>query len=321
LTMSVIMFMVKRLIYVIPVILLLTVFVFSMIHMLPGNPADILLSGEGGAEDPIVRATLMKELGLDKPIPVQYGIWLWRALHGNFGKSVYSQEDVFEMIFQRFPATLLLAFSAMFVSILIALPAGIISAVKRQKPADYAAMIFALIGISLPEFWFGIMLIMTFSLWLPWLPSMGYVSPFEDFFGSLKYLIMPSVALGLRMAGVVTRMTRSSMLDELGQDYVRTARSKGLNERTVVFVHALKNALIPTVTVVGLQFGTILGGTVVIEMVFSWPGLGQLLVQGILTRDYLVVQAAVLFISILFVFVNIFVDFIYTILNPRVALE
>jgi peptide/nickel transport system permease protein len=319
--MSVIMFMVKRLIYVIPVILLLTVFVFSMIHMLPGNPADILLSGEGGAEDPIVRATLMKELGLDKPIPVQYGIWLWRALHGNFGKSVYSQEDVFEMIFQRFPATLLLAFSAMFVSILIALPAGIISAVKRQKPADYAAMIFALIGISLPEFWFGIMLIMTFSLWLPWLPSMGYVSPFEDFFGSLKYLIMPSVALGLRMAGVVTRMTRSSMLDELGQDYVRTARSKGLNERTVVFVHALKNALIPTVTVVGLQFGTILGGTVVIEMVFSWPGLGQLLVQGILTRDYLVVQAAVLFISILFVFVNIFVDFIYTILNPRVALE
>jgi peptide/nickel transport system permease protein len=319
--MSVIMFMVKRLIYVIPVILLLTVFVFSMIHMLPGNPADILLSGEGGAEDPVVRATLMKELGLDKPIPIQYGIWLWRALHGNFGKSVYSQEDVFEMIFQRFPATLLLAFSAMFVSILIALPAGIISAVKRQKPADYAAMIFALIGISLPEFWFGIMLIMTFSLWLPWLPSMGYVSPFEDFFGSLKYLIMPSVALGLRMAGVVTRMTRSSMLDELGQDYVRTARSKGLNERTVVFVHALKNALIPTVTVVGLQFGTILGGTVVIEMVFSWPGLGQLLVQGILTRDYLVVQAAVLFISILFVFVNILVDFIYTILNPRVALE
>jgi peptide/nickel transport system permease protein len=319
--MSVIMFMVKRLIYVIPVILLLTVFVFAMIHMLPGNPADILLSGEGGAEDPVVRATLMKELGLDKPIPVQYGLWLWRAMHGNFGKSVYSQEDVFQMIFQRFPATLLLAFSAMFVSLLIALPAGIISAVKRQKPADYAAMIFALLGISIPEFWFGIMLIMTFSLWLPWLPSMGYVSPFEDFWGSLKYLIMPSVALGLRMAGVVTRMTRSSMLDELGQDYVRTARSKGLTERTVVFVHALKNALIPTLTVVGLQFGTILGGTVVIEMVFSWPGLGQLLVQGILTRDYLVVQAAVLFISILFVFVNILVDFIYTILNPRVALE
>jgi peptide/nickel transport system permease protein len=319
--MSVIMFMAKRLLYVIPVILLLTIFVFAMIHMLPGDPADILLSGEGGAEDPVVRATLMKELGLDKPLPVQYGIWLWRAMHGNFGKSIYSQEDVFQLIFQRFPATLLLAFSAMFVSILIAIPAGIISAVKRQKPADYAAMIFALLGISLPEFWFGIMLILTFSLWLPWLPSMGYVSPFEDFWGSLKFLIMPSVALGLRMAGVVTRMTRSSMLDELGQDYVRTARSKGLTERTVVFVHALKNALIPTVTVVGLQFGTILGGTVVIEMVFSWPGLGQLLVQGILTRDYLVVQAAVLFISILFVFVNILVDFIYTILNPRVALE
>mgnify|MGYP001615267188 CR=1 FL=1 len=313
--------MVRRLLYVIPVILLLTVLVFSMIHLLPGDPADILLSGEGGAEDPVVRATLMKELGLDQPLPVQYGIWLWRALHGNFGKSVYSQQDVFGLIFQRFPATLLLAFSAMFVSILIAIPAGIISAVKRQKPADYAAMIFALLGVSLPEFWFGIMLILTFSLWLHWLPSMGYVSPLEDFFGSIKVLIMPSVALGLHLAGVVTRMTRSSMLDELGQDYVRTARSKGLTERTVVFVHALKNALIPTVTVIGLQFGSILGGTIVIEVVFSWPGLGQLLVEGILTRDYLVVQAAVLFISILFVFVNLLVDFIYTILNPRVALE
>ena len=313
--------MVRRLLYVIPVILLLTVLVFSMIHLLPGDPADILLSGEGGAEDPVVRATLMKELGLDQPLPVQYGIWLWRALHGNFGKSVYSQQDVFGLIFQRFPATLLLAFSAMFVSILIAIPAGIISAVKRQKPADYAAMIFALLGVSLPEFWFGIMLILTFSLWLGWLPSMGYVSPLEDFFGSIKFLIMPAVALGLHLAGVVTRMTRSSMLDELGQDYVRTARSKGLTERTVVFVHALKNALIPTVTLIGLQFGSILGGTIVIEVVFSWPGLGQLLVEGILTRDYLVVQAAVLFISILFVFVNLLVDFIYTILNPRVALE
>ena len=319
--MSVTMFMVKRLLYVIPVILLLTILVFSMIHLLPGDPADILLSGEGGAEDPVVRATLMKELGLDKPLPVQYGIWLWRALHGNFGKSVYSQQDVFGLIFQRFPATLLLAFSAMFVSILIAVPAGIISAAKRQKPADYAAMIFALLGVSLPEFWFGIMLILTFSLWLHWLPSMGYVSPLEDFFGSIKFLIMPAVALGLHLAGVVTRMTRSSMLDELGQDYVRTARSKGLTERTVIFVHALRNALIPTVTVIGLQFGSILGGTIVIEVVFSWPGLGQLLVEGILTRDYLVVQAAVLFISILFVFVNLLVDFIYTILNPRVALE
>jgi ABC-type dipeptide/oligopeptide/nickel transport system permease component len=193
--------------------------------------------------------------------------------------------------------------------------------VKRQKPADYAAMTFALLGISLPEFWFGIMLILAFSLWLRWLPSMGYLSPWENFFGSLKFLILPSIALGLRMAGVVTRMTRSSMLDELGQDYVRTARAKGLPERTVVFLHTLKNALIPTVTIVGLQFGTILGGTVVIEMVFSWPGVGQLLVEGILTRDYQVVQAAVLFISCSFVIVNFFVDFIYTILNPRVGLE
>jgi len=313
--------MMKRIIYIIPVIFLLTVFVFAMLHLLPGNPADILLAGEGGAEDPVVRAALMKELGLDQPLPVQYGIWLWRALHGNFGKSVYSQEEVFILILSRFPATLMLAFSAMIVSILVALPAGIISAVKRQKPADYAAMTFALLGISLPEFWFGIILILAFSLWLRWLPSMGFLSPFEDFLGSLRFLILPSVALGLRMAGVVTRMTRSSMLDELGQDYVRTARAKGLPERTVIILHTLKNALIPTVTIVGLQFGTILGGSVVIEMVFSWPGVGQLLIESILTRDYLVVQAAVLLIACFFLFVNLLVDFIYTILNPRVALE
>lgn len=319
--MRIVIYLVKRLIYLIPVIFILTVFVFAMVHLLPGNPADIILAGEGGAEDPVVRAALMKEFGLDKPLPVQYGIWLWRALHGHFGKSVYSQEEVFNLILYRVPATLFLAFAAMIVSILVALPAGIISAVKRQKPADYGAMIFALLGISLPEFWFGIMLILVFSLWLRWLPSMGFVSPWENFFGSFKYLILPSVALGLRMAGVVTRMTRSSMLDELSQDYVRTARAKGLPERTVILLHTLKNALIPTVTIVGLQFGTILGGTVVIEMVFSWPGLGQLLVEAILTRDYLVVQGAVLFISCLFVLVNFVVDFVYTLLNPRVGLD
>ena len=318
--MNILLYMMKRIIYNIPVILLLTVFVFSMVRFLPGDPADILLSGEGGAEDPIVRATLMKELGLDKPIPVQYGIWLWRALHGNFGKSVYSQEEVFTLIMDRFPATLMLALSSMIVSIMVALPAGIISAVKRQKPADYGAMIFALLGISIPEFWFGIMLILTFSLWFPILPSMGFMSPFQDFLGSLKFLILPAVALGLRMAGVVTRMTRSSMLDELGQDYVRTARAKGLSEKTVIFIHTLKNALIPTVTIVGLQFGTILGGSVVIEMVFSWPGVGQLIINSILTRDYLVVQAAILLLAVFFLVVNLVVDFVYTLLNPRVEL-
>ncbi len=318
--MNILIYMLKRIIYNIPVVLLLTIFVFAMVRFLPGDPADILLSGEGGAEDPVVRAQLMKELGLDKPIPVQYGLWLWRALHGNFGKSIYSEEAVFKLILDRFPATLWLAIFSMLVAIVVALPAGIISAVKRQKPADYGAMIFALLGISLPEFWFGIMLIIFFALWLHWLPSMGYLSPFEDFFGSFKFLILPAIALGLRFAGVLTRMTRSSMLDELGQDYVRTARSKGLSEKTVIWIHTLKNALIPTVTMAGLQFGTILGGTVIIEMVFSWPGVGQLIVNAILTRDYLVVQAAVLLLAIFFLIVNLIVDFIYTILNPRIEL-
>lgn len=318
--MHIIIYMLKRITYNIPVLLLLTIFAFSMIRLLPGDPADIILSGEAGAEDPVIRAALRKELGLDKPIILQYGIWLWRAIRGNFGKSVYTQEEALKLIMDRFPATLMLSFFSMIVSIMIALPAGIISAVKRNKIADYISMTFALFGISIPEFWFGIMLILTFSLWLRWLPSMGYVSPFEDFFGSFKYLILPAVALGLRMAAVVTRMTRSSMLDELGQDYVRTARAKGLPERTVIFLHTLKNALIPTVTIVGLQFGTILGGTVVIEMVFSWPGLGQLIVNSILTRDYLVVQAAIFLLAIFFLAVNLMVDFVYTLLNPRISL-
>jgi len=318
--MNILIYMLKRILYNIPVVLLLTIFVFAMVRFLPGDPADILLSGEGGAEDPVVRAALMKELGLDKPIPVQYGLWLWRALHGNFGKSIYSEEAVFKLILDRFPATLYLAIFAMVVAIGVALPAGIISAVKRQKPADYGAMLFALLGISLPEFWFGIMLILFFSLWLPWLPSMGYLSPARDLLGSFKFLILPAIALGLRFAGVLTRMTRSSMLDELGQDYVRTARAKGLPEKSVILTHTLKNALIPTVTIAGLQFGTILGGTVVIEMVFSWPGVGQLIVNAILTRDYLVVQAAVLLLAIFFLIVNLIVDFIYTLLNPRIEL-
>ncbi len=319
--MNILLYVLKRIVYILPVFFLLTIMVFAMIHLLPGDPADILLSGEGGAGDPVVREALMKELGLDKPLPVQYFVWLKRALGGNFGKSVYSEEDVLKLFMQRFPATLLLAFATMIISLLVALPAGIICAVKRNKLPDYMAMLFALFGISLPNFWFGILLILCFSLWLGWLPSMGYMSPFENLLGSLKYLILPAAALGLRMAAVVTRMTRSSMLDELGQDYVRTARAKGLPERTVILLHTLKNALIPTVTIVGLQFGTILGGAVIIEMVFSWPGVGQLLVEAILTRDYLVVQACVLFLATFFLLVNLLIDIIYTLVNPRVALD
>ena len=316
-----IIYIAKRTVYIIPVILLLTVFIFSMTHLLPGDPADVILGGEEGVDDPVVRAALMKELGLDKPIPVQYFLWLWRALHGDFGKSVYSGAKVFTLIMQRFPATLMLAIVAMIISLIVALPAGIIAAVKRQTAADYAAMIFALLGISMPGFWLGIMLILFFALWLGWLPSMGYVSPFEDLVGSIRHIILPAAAMGLRLAGSLTRMTRSSMLDELNQDYVRTARAKGLSERVVVLGHALKNALIPTVTALGLQFGYMLGSAIVIEMVFGWPGIGQLLVEAILTRDYLVVQAAVLFIAIAFLLVNLFVDFLYTWLNPRIGLE
>jgi peptide/nickel transport system permease protein len=292
-----------------------------MIHLLPGDPIDILLGGEGAAEDSNVRAVLMKQWGLDKPIVVQYAIWVWRALQGDFGKSFYSHERVLILILNRLPATLLLALCSMIVSVIVGLPAGIIAAVKRQKLADYASMTFSLLGISMPEFWLGIMLILLFSLWLRWLPAMGFESPFEDLIGFIKHLILPAVALGLRTAGVVTRMIRSSMLDEINQDYIRTARAKGLPERTVILVHTLKNALIPTVTILGLQFGYLLSGSLIVEMVFSWPGIGKLLVESILNRDYLVVQATTLVIACVFLLVNLFVDIIYTWLDPRIGLE
>jgi len=314
-------YMLKRITYLVPVLLLISFLVFGMTHVLPGDPADILLGGEEGIEDPVVREVLIKELGLDKPILFQYTTWLWRALHGRLGKSIYSDQEALILVLNRFPATLLLAISSVIIAVIVSLPAGILAAVKRRRLTDYTAMTFALLGVSVPQFWAGIMLILFFSLWLGWLPSMGFVDPFKDFIGCLRHLVLPAAALGLRMAGVVTRMTRSSMLDELSQDYVRTARAKGLSERAVIFVHTLKNAMIPTVTILGLQFGHILGGTVVIERVFSWPGVGQLLVEAIFTRDYLVVQAAILLITVAFVIVNLLVDFIYTWLNPRISLE
>jgi len=310
-------YVVRRLVQSVGVCLVISIISFFLLFM-NADPALLLLPPEAEVKD--IQA-FKTQMGLDQPVIVQYARFLGRAVfHADFGQSFVAKVPALELIAERLPATVELTLAVMIVVSLVSIPVGVLSAVRPYSLADNVATFCALLGQAMPLYWFGIMLILTFSLWFPILPSMGFMSPFQDFLGSLKFLVLPAIALGLRMAGVVTRMTRSSMLDELGQDYVRTARAKGLSEKTVIFIHTLKNALIPTVTIVGLQFGTILGGSVVIEMVFSWPGVGQLIVNSILTRDYLVVQAAVLLLAVFFLSVNLVVDFVYTLLNPRVEL-
>lgn len=301
-----------------PILLLMSVIVFVLIRLVPGDPLDVMYGGEG--LDEVTRAALRQELGMDDFIVVQYGKWLWRALLGDLGRSYRAQMPVLQLIAQRLPATLFLSAAALIISLLIALPMGVIAAIKRNTWADFAALIFAIFGISLPHFWAGIMLALIFAVYLRWLPSIGYVSPVADFVKSLQHLALPAVTLGWSLAGTTTRLTRSSMLEELSKDYVRTARGKGLAERAVLLAHALRNALIPTVTMVGLQLGFLLGGAVVVETVFAWPGIGLLVVDSILARDYPVVQGVVLTIAVLVVLVNLTVDVIYTVLDPRIRL-
>jgi peptide/nickel transport system permease protein len=297
----------------------MSIMVFGLIRMVPGDPIDVMYGSEG--MDAIRRAALTQELGLDQPIVVQYGRWLLRAVQGDLGNSYRATMPVLQLIAQRLPATLLLSFAALFLSLVIALPLGLVAAVKRNTWADTGAMFFAILGISLPNFWSGILLVLVFGVWLGWLPTIGYISPFEDFFRSLRHLILPAITLGWSLAGTTTRLARSSLLDELGKDYVRTARGKGLRERAVLLTHAMRNALIPTVTMIGLQLGFLIGGTVVVETVFAWPGVGLLVVDSIFARDYPVVQGVVLVIAVLVVMINLFVDVIYTLLDPRIRLS
>jgi peptide/nickel transport system permease protein len=309
-----------RIVQLIPVLFLVSIFVFSIIHLLPGDAIDALMDDEAG-DDPEVRAALEKELGLDKPIYAQYATWLGKiVLHGDFGKSTATRRSIGVELFERVPATIYLAVVAVLISLLIAVPFGTIAAVKRRTLTDYTATATAMAGISIPEFWFAIMCVLFFSLYLNVLPSSEYYSPFENLGLSLKHLILPAAALGVRLAAITTRLTRSAMLDEIRKDYVDTARALGLPERRVIYRYTLRNALIPTVTVSGLQFARLLGGTVVIETIFSWPGIGLSLYEAILSRDYPMVQAAVMILAVGFVLVNLAVDLTYRLLNPRIRL-
>jgi peptide/nickel transport system permease protein len=274
----------------------------------------------GQEADPLARQALRHELGLDQPLWRQYTGWTWRVLHGDLGRSLRAQQPVSALIAEKLPATLLLTTAAATIAVLIALPAGTLAAVRRNTAVDFLAMLGALLGVSIPSFWSGIMLILAFALVLGWFPAMGYVSPAADPIASLRHLVLPALTLGSVMAGAVTRQLRAQLLQELSRDYVRTARSKGLPAARVVLRHALRNSLIPAVTVLGVQFSILLGGAVITEQIFAWPGIGQLAVNAILNRDYPVLQGVILTVALLVTAANLAVDLAYALLDPRIRL-
>jgi peptide/nickel transport system permease protein len=309
-------YLLRRLVLMLPVAFLVTVGVFMLIHLTPGDPALILL---GEDRTPEAIAAIHHQLGLDQPLYVQYLIWLGHLAHGDLGRSVTTHQPVSAAIAERLPATLELGGLALLWSLLVAIPLGTIAAVRRGSLADHIASGITVGGISIPNFFIGIVLIFALSVTLRIFPFGGYVPFAEDPYENLRHVLLPAIALGTAGAAINMRFTRSSMLEVLNNDYIRTARAKGASWRRVVFVHALRNALIPVVTVVGLQIGGIIEGAVVTETVFTWPGVGRLVVESIFDRDYSVVQGVVLLAAFSYLFANLVVDLVYAWLDPRIA--
>jgi peptide/nickel transport system permease protein len=307
-------YLAKRLASILPTLFFVTILIFGLQQLLPGDPA-VILAGED--QDPNVVAYLRQKMHLDQPLPVQYFHWLSNVLQGDLGESLRIQKPVTELILEKLPVTIQLALMAMLVALVIGISAGILSAVLKDSAWDYAANVFALWGLSTPNFWLGIMMILLFSVQLGWLPASGYVSPFEDLKANLAAMIMPAFVLGNAIAAVLMRHTRSAMLQVLSADYVRTARAKGLAERVVILKHALRNALIPVVTLGALEFGTLLSGAVLTEQVFSIPGFGKLIVDAVFNRDYAVVQGVVLVTATAYITLNLLADLAYFLVNPR----
>jgi peptide/nickel transport system permease protein len=331
-------YIIKRFLGVIPVLLCVSMLVFGFLRLIPGDPAVTML-GERATPDNIAR--VREQLGLNKPLPEQYLIFLGNALRGDLGRSILRQEPVAQEILRRFPATIELAMAAMLFAMVVGIPAGVISAVRRGSWFDSSSMLVALTGVSMPIFWLGLMLIFLFAVVLHLLPTGGRLdagtqfAPITNlvlvdsllawnipvFIQGLRHLLLPALALGTIPMAIIARMTRSSMLEVLGQDYIRTAQAKGLKERTVVVRHALRNAWLPIITVVGLQVGLLLSGAILTETVFSWPGIGRWLVDAIYARDYPIVQGVTLAIALIYVVVNLSVDILYALVDPRVRLE
>ncbi|HEU5190857.1 MAG TPA: nickel ABC transporter permease [Methylomirabilota bacterium] len=300
----------RRLLATLPLLLAVSVVVFSFIHMLPGDPA-VLFLGEEATPDNLAR--FRAKLGFDRPLVVQYGDWLGHAVRGDLGRSIRTNQPVVSAIVERLPVTLRLIGMAMLISLCIALPLGIVSAVKRNSGVDLASTFFALFGFSTPNFWLGLILIYVFALVLRWLPPSG--------FDGTRSLILPAITLGTALAALVTRQLRSGMLEVLRQDYVRTAQAKGLADRVVIGKHALKNALISVVTVIGLQIGALLGNTIITESLFALPGVGRLMIDSVFSRDFFVVQGVILFLAVGYVVANLAVDILYSYLDPRIRVH
>ena len=307
-------FIAKRLITIIPTLVFVSMLIFGLQQLLPGDPA-VILAGED--RDPEVVAYLRTKLHLDEPLPLRYVYWVGGVLRGDLGESVRTQLPVLDLIVQKLPVTLELAVLAMMIALLIGIPAGVVSAVGRGTAWDYGANLFALWGLSTPNFWLGILMILLFSVHLGWLPASGYESPFVDLKANLAAMVMPAFVLGNAIAAVLMRHTRSAMLQVLSTDYVRTARAKGLSERVVVLKHALRNALTPIITLGALELGTLLSGAVLTEQVFTIPGFGKLIVDSVFNRDYAVVQGVVLVTATTYILLNLLADVAYFLVNPR----
>jgi len=312
----VIQFIARRLLATVPLLFFVSVVAFSFVHVLPGDPAILFLGEEATPE---TLAQFRARLGFDRPLPTQYLEWLARALRGDLGRSLRTNQPVTEAILQRLPVTIELLGAALAVSLAIAIPMGIVSAVKRNSGVDLASTVFALVGFSLPNFWLGLILIYVFALLLRWLPPSGFV-PLPAVADHVRSLILPALTLGTALAALVTRQLRSGMLEVLRQDYVRTAQAKGLSQGVVVGKHALKNALIAVVTVVGLQIGGLLGNTIITESLFALPGVGRLMIDAVFSRDFFIVQGVVLFLAVGYVVSNLIVDVLYSYLDPRIRL-
>jgi peptide/nickel transport system permease protein len=310
-------FIFRRLLESIPVLFLATVLIFLGLRLLPGDPA-LILAGQDASPETL--QAIREQNGLDQPLPVQYVIWLKNVVHGDLGVSFFTKAPVAQLLSQRIPATLELGIAGMLVSVLLGIPTGIIAAVQSHRMPDWIVSAFNGLAVAVPGFWLGILSIILFSLVLGWLPPGGHGDLFKDPLLELKFLLLPAVTLALPFAAGLSRLVKGSMLEVLNDDYVRTARAKGLGEQGVVWHHALRNALVPVATILGLQFGRLLGGAVITESVFSWPGVGRLIRDSIGNRDYAVVQASLLMLVVVFVVINLLTDITYGILDPRIRL-
>ncbi|MEE8590353.1 MAG: ABC transporter permease [Spirochaetia bacterium] len=308
--MKLLIFASRRLGRLLLTIFLISTIVFFVIRVIPGDPA-LVVAGMDATQEAIDAIRI--KLGTDQPLPVQYLQWLWKVARFDFGESLISDQSVIKLVFQRFPLTLSLAVLGILISIAIGIPLGVLSAVKRWSLWDYSGMAFSQIGMAIPSFWLGIMLLLIFAVKIPIFPLFGS--------GSIVHLILPSISLGIARAAIILRLTRASMIEELSKEYVITARAKGLTERMVKYKHALKNALLPVITITGIQLGYMLGGAIITEQVFSLPGLGRLFLTGIYQRDFPLIQGGVVFVAIIFSLINFTVDILYSVINPKIRID